>query len=630
LNPDVSAAAAGATGPSPLPSRPWWHVLLPGLVVIAGLLAYSNAGSGTFVFDDDQWVVGNRESKQRALVTWTLNRNRAVAKRDPVRNEPEARGYLHFNVAVHLAAGLALYGVVRRTLLTPRLRERFGAIASWFALAVALLWVVHPLQTQSVMYVIQRAQSMAGLCYLLVFYAALRMAEAQAKSAAPQAGRGLQSFDSIVPIAWLLVALIASCMGMVSKADMVTAPVLLLLFDGVFLAGSWREVLRRRWMLYAGLALSWLMLVQAGVTTSVLSTSKPSATVGFSYGGATPFEYLLTQAEVIPHYLKLVFWPSRLCLDYGWAFVRSASEVYLQGMLILAALAAGSFGVIRRNPLGFAVAAFFVLLAPTSSIVPIRDAAFEHRMYLALAPVLILIVGLICAAMPWLLARREARIGSLVLAGLLAVALGMRTHQRNEDYADDIRLWRTVTAAAPDNARAHYNLGKELGDRADRLRRQQLAAEAAARQQEAIESYKAALALNPDHVMANNNLGMEYGKRGEAAEAIPYFERAVAADRKHVLSRSNLALALSNTGRHDEALPLIEEAVRLDARNAEKSGRPRNAEIWNNYGLVLMRLRRFDEAIEKFEATLRLAPGHQAARTNIDQIRRFTGAQGGS
>ncbi len=592
-----------------VPVRPWWHVLLPLAVVLAGLLAYSNASNGTFVFDDDMWVIRDRDSARRSLVNWTLDLNRNAAAWNAQRNEPEARGFLKFNIAVHLAAAAALYGVVRRTLLTAPLRERFGAYAPWFALAVALLWVVHPLTTQSVMYVIQRAQALAGMFYLLVFYGSIRLAEAQSRSPDSPGGWPIRP-----PLAhlWLALAVVASCLGMISKGDMVTAPVLVLLFDRVFLSASWREVFRRRWPLYVGLALSWLLLVQSGLVGGVLSTGKRSATVGFSYGGATPFEYLMTQAQVIPHYLKLAVWPQHLCLDYSWPFVRRVSEVYLEGMLLLVALAAAAVGVVRNKPLGFVAAAFFVLLAPTSSFIQIRDAAFEHRMYLALAPVLILVAGLVLVFGRELLKRRPMRVGAMIVAVVVATLLGARTRARTADYADDVRLWRSVIALAPDNPRAHYNLGKELGDLADRAAREGRRGDVAPLRQQAIESYLTALKLSEDHVSANNNIGMEYAKLGREPEAIPYFRRVVQLDRRHALSRSNLGLALSNEGQHEEGLPYIADAARL---------RPDNPEIWLNYGLVLMRLQRYEEAEEKFETVLKLKPNHVNAARNLELIR---------
>ena len=195
-------------------------------------------------------------------------------------------GYHAVNLAIHVLAAWTLFGVTRRTLLLPPLHYRFGLAATPLALAVAMLWTLHPLQTEAVTYVIQRTEALAGLFYLLVLYCVVR---------------GAMSTRSIF---WYIAATVSCLLGMATKEVMATAPLLVLLYDRTFLAGSFREALRRRFGLYLALAATWTV-----VPALLFSTGFYGGTAGFAVQKFTWWSYLLTQSGVIVHYLRLAFWP---------------------------------------------------------------------------------------------------------------------------------------------------------------------------------------------------------------------------------------------------------------------------------------------------------------------------------
>src|SRR5262249_17111312 len=225
-------------------------------------------------------------------------------------------GFHAVNLAIHILAGFALYGVVRRMLGSARLRARYERSAPWLAGAAVLIWLVHPLQTESVTYIIQRAESLMGLFYLLTLYCGIR---------------GLGSSRSLW---WFVVAIAASALGMATKEGMVSAPIMMLLYDRLFVAASFREVVRRRWGFYAGLAATWTPVL------ILLTMSKVSESTGAT-AGLTPWRYLVTQFSVIVHYLRLSFWPSPLVLDYTWKLPQTVFDV-LPSALVVLALAAGT------------------------------------------------------------------------------------------------------------------------------------------------------------------------------------------------------------------------------------------------------------------------------------------------
>lgn len=296
--------------PAGLQEQAWLPALAgtylpPVLIAVVGLLAYYNSFGGAFIFDNQVQILENPAIRTlrpfanfttflhpRSLVTLSLALNYNLGGFNPW-------GYHLVNLVIHILAALTLYGLVRRTLLCEPLRARYEEKASWLALAAALLWLVHPLQTESVTYVIQRAEALMGLFYLLTLYFVLRGAEA---------GKGT----------WWYGAAMACCtLGMASKEVMVTAPLLVLLYNRTFLAPSFVAALRQRWLLYTGLGAMWGLL--ASTAALILSFApSPSASAGFGVQGITPLEYAGSQPGIIVYYLRLGFWPEGLCLDYGW------------------------------------------------------------------------------------------------------------------------------------------------------------------------------------------------------------------------------------------------------------------------------------------------------------------------
>lgn len=330
-----------------LPAKRWRGIaraLLPPLVLIAaGLVVYANSLDGAFVFDDTEQIVENPAIRQwwppgrlgpRFLLTASLALNYALGGLD-------VSGYHLFNIAVHVGAGLALFGLVRRTLLLPSLSGTAPQPANVMALAVALLWIVHPLQTQAVTYVVQRCEAMMGLFFVLTVYAYLRGATA--------AGTGAR-------IVWYTGSFAAYCFGLLSKEVMVTVLPVLWLYDRLFLAASWREVLRRR---------GWLQLAFAVPLAAALTVLVPAMwsgggmTVGFGIEAVTPWEYARSQPGVILHYLRLSVWPYPQCLDYGWPIeTRWLVGIAFPGLLVLGLLAAGVVAVLHGRRIGFLGIAF--------------------------------------------------------------------------------------------------------------------------------------------------------------------------------------------------------------------------------------------------------------------------------
>ncbi len=548
-------------------ARPWPHRWLAAVgILIAGALAYANSFAGVFMFDD-RFHINDRLGE--GITSWQqcIDSARAVVRctlvADYARGGLDPAPYHLTNLVIHLAAGLMLYAVLSAGLALSRAVPHRGR-ATQIAALTALWWTVHPLQTESVTYLIQRAESLMGLLYLVTVYASLRRFEG---------GRG-----------WSVLAVVACFLGMCTKPVMVTAPVMVLLVDLRWGARGLARVLRARPLLYLGLFGTWLwMLRLLGYGHEIVAST---GNAGLATAGITPWQYFATQGAVIARYLRLAIVPYPLCLDYGWPALHGIPAV-ISSTLYLAAGLGALVSLVRGSGVGFLATAFFLMLAPSSSILPIADLAAEHRMYLSLAPVLLLAV----LAIVNLAARRKAaRANPFTVIGLgLGLALAFGTYQRNFDYQSELRMYSQEVAVRPNNARARYNLGNEL--------------DKAHRPAEAIAQYRRAAALNPKAIDVQNNLGLAYLSINSLMLARETFERAVELAPNNVIPRNGLAQALFRLGLLDDARAQLEKAITID---------PKGAMAHANLGLLNLAMGRNQEAVNELEIATHLVPGEVA------------------
>ncbi len=615
-----SAAQAPTAVQSPgFAASRWLTVLCASLLALAALASYYNSFAGAFVFDDQTWIVENasirhlwpiwswltpRESvfvAGRPVVSLSLAVNYALCGLNPW-------GYHAVNLAIHILTAWTLFGLVRRTLRLPppdsssppkpppesdslSLAEkgpdepRFASAATPLALAAALLWTVHPLQTEAVTYVIQRTESLVALFYLFTLYCLLRGATATAAAR------------------WWYCATVLSCLlGMATKEVMVTAPLVALIYDRTFLSGSFRKALAERLELYLALAACWWI-----VSWQLTTTRFHGGTTGSGAAGFTAWSYFLTQPGVLVHYLRLVFWPTGLCFLYDWQPANSLADVLLPGLLIVGLLGLTVWALVKRPGLGFLGAAFFLVLAPTSTFIPIFDAVAEHRMYLPLAAVALLLVLAGHALFDWLWPRAsDAGRGSLARAtagaAVLVVALiglGRLTILRNADYDSELGFSRDIVNKFPNHSRSHYNMGCTLA--AHKLFG------------EAIHEYEAALALEPVFYPAgiHNNMGLALREEKRDDLAIAEFEKSLDIDPQHAVANNNLALALSATGQTAAAIESLRKAVAID---------PNYVNALLNLAVLLSDAGQSDEAIELCQRALKVEPDNAAAHLAFSHI----------
>jgi tetratricopeptide (TPR) repeat protein len=569
--------------------------LLPLALVLLTVACFANGLATPFQFDDARLAMEDPPGFwMRPVLWWTVLANRRLASGGTY-------GYHGVNLAIHVAAGLLLYDLIRRTLARlPDWGEPHAR--SSFAFAAALLWLVHPLQTESVTYLSGRSESLAGLAYLTTLYAVARAAL------------------SARPRPWLALSLVAFALGMGVKEILATAPLVVLLYDRSFLSGSFAGALRGRRGFYAALFAADLVIATFSIGPQLL---EEGGVAGFDAAVFGPWEYLRTQAGVLLHYLGLAFVPRGQCIDYWWRAAGGVEEWLPQGLAIATLLGLTAWGLARRAPWAFLGAWFFLVLAPTSSFVPQQDAACERRMYLSLAAVAVAAV-----AGGWRLARlAPVPPARLVVAGslLLAVPLGYATVRRNQSYASPLVLWQNTVDRAPHNWRAQLAFGTELL-LAGRLEEASAALErsielhprpntflllAEARErlgrfERALLAYEGAELLRPDHSETRQRRARLHVRLGAAAldrqvwvEAEGHFRAALALDPAVPAGHGGLARALFQQSQREAALAELEPALEEE---------PDDASLHTLRGACLSALGRPAEAVEPFRRALTLPP----------------------
>lgn len=478
----------------------------------AAVVAYWNSLHAGFVFDDFPAIVDNPHVRSVVPLSRSLTSppevptaGRPVASMSFALNYAQGGGdpwWFHAtNLVIHVAAALVLFGVVRRTLAMPALAPAVAGASTSLAFAIALLWAVHPLNTQAVTYVVQRVESLMSLFLLLTLYFAIRGDRA--------------------------LAVICCALGMATKQTMVGAPVIVFLWDYLFAA-------RLRWRFYLALAATWAVIV-----ILLVASSRPHS-VG-AIEGWTPVSYLLTQAGVVLYYLRLAFVPSPLIFDYDWP--RASGLDAIAPSLVVGALCVITIsGLVRRNPWAFPAAVFFIVLAPSSSVLPVvTEVAAEHRMYLPLAALIALLLSALHA---WPRVRRAV----LPAALAVAVVLAGLTLDRNGVYASDESVWVDTIAKVPANARAHHNYAVDL------LKAGRLA--------DAESHARTAVALNPEMADAQQTLGIALLSLGRPEQGIAALERAHTLDPADGKTLQNLGEAYGAQGDLRRALAAFVDAAK--------------------------------------------------------------------
>jgi len=577
---------------------------LGALALVAAIgSAYAGVYDAPFALDDRTDILETKDTPLGDLL-WT-EPTRALVKLTFFMSRrafgESLAAYHAGNVAIHACTALLLLAWLRSLR-----RLRAPGLPAWAPFLGALLWALHPIQTGAVTYLAQRTALLAALCYLGASLCYLRAREARCGGASVASGTSL---------AWFLGAIGFATLGVVSKENSATLPVALLLLEALVVGGRAPDSKRVRALLLApfllalpGFYAAYLLhaMARAGAAAAGHAPGGAAKVLGYvaAYQGIdfpTPKEYLLTQAGVLLRYLRLWLLPVNQVFDPLILPVRRVADLgFLLPAGCLASLALAALTQVRRRPLvAFGVLWFFVTISVESSVIPISDFYFEHRMLLPSAGLVVAILGLAESV----LASHPRR--GLAVAAVLALALGVGTIARNRVWDDSIGFWLDDVRKAPGKLRGWLN----LSDAYTRKDRFDLA-------EEALSHAEAIYERSPE---VHYNLGVVRLRRGKTGAAETSLRRAIKLYPLHPEAHYNLGTILAQTGRPLEA----EAEFRWVLRIAEVYV----PEAHYNLGVLYRAQGRLNDALREIETAVRGRPALLEAHHNLAVLYRRLGRE---
>ena len=556
-------------------------LLAPYLVIaISALAVYGGTFHYPFQFDDEPLFVNDDPGKVLGSVAsiWEFNASRFIHFFSLAVNYwiggKDTFGYHVVNTGIHVANGWLVFILARYFSKSLRKLDKTGedslfAKPEWlFPFAVALVFTLHPMQTEAVTYIWQRSTSLAATFYLLSLTLYFRHAI--------HGGR------------WpLALSLTAAAAAMFTKQSAVTIPVAIILADLCFISGSVAALKEKagRLTLYFALVPVIPAMTALGLSreTTDVVTRRPNV--------ASHLEYLLTQFNVIADYIRLLFWPTGQNLDYHIPIVSDfgGSAVSFAFLVLLVAIAVIAF---RRNRfLTFGILFFFLALSVESSIFPLEDLMFEHRVYLPAAGIITAFFGTLFYLMEKLPAGRNARLAAVcAIAAIVSIALGAATAKRNEIWKDQKTLWSDVVKKSPAKARGYIHLAFTSLEKGDF--------------DEAEKLVKKAIELKKPFSYAHYKLGRIYERKGDDAKAAEQFDIAFDED--------NLVVIAANAA-GDVYLRRGDCAKSLQRYIASVNAAPHIAESRVKLGHGLLACGKVNDALKVLRAVLLMEPGNPAA-----------------
>jgi len=575
------------------------------LLLAAAIFAvYSNILNAPFVLDDRMYIVENGEIRglsglwppagTRYVAYLTFALNYSMGGLDPF-------GYHLVNIVIHIFNSILVYSLVALTFRTPLLKGTAAARPNlpFFAGALsAFIFAMHPVQTEAVTYVSQRFASLAALFYLLslALFVKWRIGKSGSKGG----------------YAFYALSLVSAMLAMKTKEISFTLPFVILLYDLAFFKVGPKE---------RALALLPFILTLLIIPLAVLFPNAAASGIDEKIRRAqldellnfSRYEYLITQFRVVTTYIRLALLPTGQNLIYDYRVSRSFFEpaVIASFIFLLSIFVSAAYVFFRSRKshsacgmlAGAGVLWFFIALSIESSIIPIRDVIFEHRLYLPLAGAAISISGIFLSVIDF--SQRRMSFGSKAFASMALVivaALGAAAYARNMLWKEPVKLYEDIAAKSPERASVHFDLGKLYRD--------------SGRGDDAVREYKLAIALDPGYAAPHTNLGNLYLDNGLSELAMEEYRAALRIKPDDVNAHYNLGRAFSALSMNNEALNEFWQVLRLD---------PGHVEAHNHIGNIYLKAGKLDMAGREYMAALRLRPDYVLGHNNLGNVHYLAG-----
>jgi tetratricopeptide (TPR) repeat protein len=636
--------------------RPVLNVLL---VLLFSLLAYSATLYFPFHFDDEPGITENliirdlryfiepskakdfkgpfgyNALKMRYITLLTFALNYRIHGLD-------VTGYHILNIMIHIITAMLVYLFVTQTFNTPFLRgSPLRDYSCHIALFTALLFACHPLQTQAVTYIWQRATSLSTMFYLISLTAYIKW---RLGILLPSASMPSPLLSNIKSLSLYSGCIIAAILAMKTKETAFMLPVTVAIYEFIFFEGK----IKKRIICLIPLLLT-LFIIPLTLATIHKAPGEIIGVVSDAARGNTDLPrhvYLLTELRVLLTYIRLIFLPVHQNLDYDYPVYRSFFniEVLLSFLFLVSLLGLGIylFSRFRHSAptariISFGILWFFINLMLESSIIPLNNVIFEHRMYQPSIGVFFALTSSVFMASGIMRARRKGtETAVIVILLIITSALTWTAYARNNIWKNEVSLWQDVVKKSPGNKRAHNNLGsayKYSGLFDDAIRHYRTAIEldpgyayahnnlGSAYQlkgmpDKAIQHYRAAIKLDPLFSDAHNKLGSAYQSKGLIEKAIEHYQTAANIYPNYRDPNINLGIAYQSVGQLDKAVRHYKTVIRLD---------PMNAGIHFNLGTVYQSQGRMEKAIQHYSIATEIDPEYTDAHNNLGIVYQLQG-----
>jgi tetratricopeptide (TPR) repeat protein len=633
--------------------NPLIHILL---IAAVGFLAYSNTFHGPFQWDEQEFIVGNpiiedlssflSPSKALGSAYYPLLTLRPVGYFSFALNYKfhglNVAGYHIINLLIHIMNAALVYFLILFTFRTPYFRGQgsgvrsqdevsrrqqtvnrkqpsahdllFNPYSHLIALAVALFFVAHPVQTEAVTYIFQRLASLVSMFYLLslVLYVKGRLRSQNAESKA-QNGKTITR-DALVPMLYYILSLLFAVLAMKTKENAFTLPLVITLYEFLFFSGPVKTRLFRLAPFLLTMLIIPLTLIGIDKAAGeIISQTTDPATLGSQ--AISRNDYLFTQFRVIVTYLRLIFLPVDQNIAYDYPVYHSLFDppVFLSFLFLTALFGMAGYllyksravsdqrSAITNNPLSayslilapcyrliaFGIFWFFITISVESSIIPLPMLIDEYRVYL---PSVGAFTSIVTGAFVLMIRAGSANVGrneKVVLSMLIlaVVALTSATYARNTLWMDNVSLWQDVVRKSPNLYRGYTNLGKAYFEKGQ--------------YEKAIDMFDRVVALRPSNFEAYNNRGNALNKVGRINEAISDYDKAIALHPSDFIAYNNRGNIFNSLGRINEAISDYDKAIALH---------PSDFIAYNNRGNIFNSLGRINEAIADYEKVIALNP----------------------
>jgi tetratricopeptide (TPR) repeat protein len=621
--------------------KPVVHILI---IVVLGILIYSNTFNIPFAFDDIPNIIDSSDFNDisRIIGPQIIYQNRPIMQLSFALNYKmhgfNVTGYHIFNLTIHLLNALLVYWLTILTFRTlsasPYLSDysfKTSYHYGWIPLFTALLFVSHPVQTQAVTYIVQRGASLSTLFYLvsLVTYIKARLSESSRKAR----------------YTFYAASIISAILAMKSKEIAFTLPVMVFVYELMFFQGD----VKKRIIYLFSLLLTMLIIplslmpyvdLKGASGIDIDELTKVAGSVDVSR-----WDYLNTQFRVIVTYIRLLFFPINQNLDYDYPIYRTflTPPVFLSFFFLVGLFCWGIYLLYRSYTsdqdnrcrfrlIAFGIFWFFVTLSVESSIIPIVDVINEHRLYLPSVGFSIAIISGM-ASIQMRLASCGKTVANLFIPIMIiaVISLSLTAYARNMVWQDEMTLWEDVVKKSPYKLRPHYNLGEiyqKQGRFEDSIKEYQtainlkpdqaqphynlgVAYQSQGRLEDAIKEYQAAISFDPNLIKPHHNLGMIYQKQGRFEDAIKEYKLAIKLRPDYHASYYNLGVVYQMQGRLDEAIKEYQTVINL---------KPDHADAHNDLGVAYQNQGRLDDAIKQYQTAIKIKPDHTNANNNLGKV----------